>query len=67
MAVFNTIELTGVSADGWSEAAREALHEARKTIRGINKVEIIGTSARVDDGAITEDHTHVRIIFEVER
>jgi dodecin len=67
MAVLNTIDLTGVSADGWSEAATEALREAAKTIRRINKLEVMATSAVIEDGVITEYHTELRIFFEVER
>jgi dodecin len=67
MTVMNTLELTGVSADGWSDAAREAVREAAKTIRHINKVEILGTRALIEDGTITEYHTDVRLFFEVER
>lgn len=67
MAVMNTIDLTGVSADGWNEAAAEAVREASKTIRGINKLQVTGTSAVVEGGTITEYHTEVRIFFEVER
>ncbi len=65
--VFNTIDLTGVSADGWSEAARAALAEASKTIRGISKMEIMETRAVIEEGTIVEYHTDVRIFFEVER
>jgi flavin-binding protein dodecin len=67
VAVINTIDLTGVSAEGWGDAAREALREAGRTIRGINKLEVIDTEAVIEDGTITEYHTRVRIYFEVER
>lgn len=66
MAVMNTIELTGVSADGWGDAAREALAEASKTIRRINKLDVISSAAVVEDGVIVEYHTEVRIFFEIE-
>ena len=66
MAVLNTIELTGVSADSWSDAAREALSEASRTIRRITKLDVISTSAVVEDGVIAEYHTEVRIFFEIE-
>ncbi len=46
MAVINTIELEGVSERSWGEAAREALREAAKTIRGINRLEVISRSVR---------------------
>lgn len=66
MAVINTIELTGVSADSWGDAARQAVVEASKTIRHITKMEVLATSAVIEDGAIVEYHTEVRIYFEVE-
>lgn len=66
MAVLNTIELTGVSAEGWGDAAHAALAEASRTIRRINKMDVISTSATVEDGVIAEYHTEVRIFFEIE-
>jgi len=66
MSVLNTIDLTGVSAESWSDAAREALREASRTIRQITKLEVRGTSAVVDGETITEYHTEVRIFFEIE-
>lgn len=66
MAVMNTIDLTGVSADGWAQAAGEALREASRTIRHINKCDVIACTAVVEDGVITEYHTEVRLFFDVE-
>ncbi len=65
--VLNTIDLTGVSADGWSDAAQSALIEASKTIRGITRMDVLGTRAVIEGGAIAEYHTEVRIFFEIER
>jgi flavin-binding protein dodecin len=59
--------LTGVSADGWSDAATQALREAGRTIRQISKMDVISTSAVIEDGVIVEYHTDVRIFFEIER
>lgn len=67
MPVINTVDLTGVSADGWADAAKQALREAGRTIRRISKMDVISTSAVVEDGVITEYHTDVRIFFEIER
>ena len=66
MAVINTLELEGVSPEGWGAAAREALKEAAKTIRNIQRMEVLGTSATIQDGDIEEFRTEVRIYFEVE-
>jgi flavin-binding protein dodecin len=66
MAVINTIELEGVSDKGWGDAAREALKEAGKTIRGIHRLEVLKTSTRVEGERIAEYRTEVRLYFTVE-
>ncbi len=66
MAVINTLELEGVSDKSWGDAAREALREAAKTIRHINRLEVLGTSTSVREGVITEYRTQVRLYFRVE-
>ena len=67
MPVINAIELEGVSEQSWGEAAREALREAAKTIRGINKLEVLSTGTQVKDNRIVEYRTQVRIYFTIER
>ncbi len=66
MAVLNSIELEGVSDDSWNAAAHEALREAAKTLRLIRRMEVLGTSASVRDGNVTEYRTQVRLYFEIE-
>jgi dodecin len=67
MAVIKTIDLVGVSTESWRDAAQQALAEAAKTIRGIEGMDILETSANVDQGAMSEYLTHVRIRFRIER
>jgi dodecin len=67
VAVLNTIELEGVSSEGWREAANEALTEAARTLRSIRRMDVLGTSAIVQDGQITEYRAQVRLTFEVNR
>lgn len=67
MSVIKTIDLVGVSETSWRDAAQQALAEAAKTIRGIESMDIIETSATVADGQIAEYHTHVTIRFRIER
>jgi len=67
MAVIKTIDLVGVSEVGWEDAARRALDEATKTLRGVESVTVLNSSAKVEDGEISEYHTHVRIHFRISR
>jgi dodecin len=67
MAVIKTIDLVGVSTESWGDAARQALREASKTLRGIQGFDVLETSATVEDNEIAEYHTHVRIRFRLER
>jgi flavin-binding protein dodecin len=67
MAVIKTIDLVGVSSESWRDAAAQALAEAAKTLRGIEGMEVLETSATVDGDQIREYHTHVRIKFRIER
>ena len=67
MAVIKTIDLVGVSTESWRDAAQAALQEASKTLRGIEGMEILETSAVVEGDKIKEFQTHVRIRFRLER
>jgi flavin-binding protein dodecin len=60
------MELEGISEKSWGEAAREALREAAKTIRHINKLEVLGTSTEIEDNQVVRYRTQVRLYFEVE-
>src|SRR5438132_14398551 len=48
MSVSKTIDLVGVSTQSWREAAQAALQEAAKTLRGIEGMEVLETSAVVE-------------------
>ncbi|MBW3618782.1 MAG: dodecin family protein [Actinobacteria bacterium] len=67
MAVIKTIDLVGVSTESWRDAAQKALEEASKTLRGVEGFNVLDTSAVVEDGQISEYHTHIRIKFRIAR
>lgn len=67
MAVIKSIDLVGVSTESWRDASQAALAEAAKTLRGIEGMEVLETSAVVDGDKIKEYHTHVRIRFRLDR
>ncbi len=66
MAVLKILELVGTSKQGWSDAAREAVNEAAKTVRGIETVEVVQSKAVVQNNKLTEYQVLVRIGFRIE-
>jgi flavin-binding protein dodecin len=66
MPVINTLELEGVSEKSWGEAAREALREAARTIRNINRLEVLSTGTEIEGDQIARYRTTVRLYFTVE-
>jgi dodecin len=67
VAVIKTIDLVGVSTESWRDAAHQALDEATRTLRGVEGFDVLETSATVEDGRISEYHTHIRVRFRISR
>jgi len=65
-AVVRVIELVGVSSESWSAAARQAVARASQTLRHITGLEVLKSTAVVQDGKITEYHVNVKVAFLVE-
>lgn len=67
MPVIKVIELVGNSKVSWEDAAKNAVAEAAQTVRGITGIDVVGQTAVVENGVITEYRTNVKIAFVVER
>ena len=66
--VVKVMELVGSSPQSFSDAVRNAVKEAAKTIRGIQGVEVLQSNATVgDNGELTLYKVNVKIAFLVER
>jgi flavin-binding protein dodecin len=65
--IVKIIDLIGSSDKSWSDAAKQAVAQASQTIRGINGIDVVSSSATVKDGEISEYRVTVRIAFPVER
>lgn len=59
-------EMVGSSPDSFSDAVRQAVATASRTVRNIREVEVVKSTARVTDGQITEYRVEVKIHFEYE-
>ncbi len=65
--VAKVIQLVGTSDQSFSDAVRVAVSEASKTLRGISGVDVVGSTAEVSDGEITNYRVTVNIAFNLER
>ena len=65
MAVTKIIELVGSSNESSDDAVRQALEEARRTLRNIKAVDVVSTGLRGEN--LDEWRALVRISFLVER
>ena len=66
MGVIIVREVVGTSPKSWSDAARQAVATASRTVRNIKTVEVVHSSAIVEDGEIVEYRVDLKIGFEYE-
>ncbi len=66
MGVIIVREMVGTSPKSWSDAARQAVATASRTVRNIKSVEVVHSSAIVEDGEIVEYRVDIKIGFEYE-
>jgi flavin-binding protein dodecin len=59
-------EMVGTSPRSWSDAAQQAVATASKTVRNIRSIEVVKSSARIEDGEIIEYQVEVKLHFEYE-
>ena len=66
MGVIIIREMVGTSPRSWSDAARVAVATASRTVRNIRTVEVVKSTAIVDDNEIVEYRVELKIGFEYE-
>jgi dodecin len=67
MAVGKIIEVVASSKTSWEDAAKEAIGEAAKSVRGITGIDIQDWTAKVKDNKIIEYRVNAKIVFGVEK
>ncbi len=65
MSVVKIIELVGASTKSSDDAVRQALEEARATLRNIKAIDVVSTGLRGEN--LDEWRAHIRVAFLVER
>jgi dodecin len=66
MGVIIIREMVGTSPASWSDAARQAVATASRTVRNIRTVEVVKSTAIVENGEIVEYLVDLKIGFEYE-
>lgn len=66
MGVLIVREMVGTSPRSWSDAARRAVATAARTVRNIRVVEVVKSTAHVENGEIVEYRVDLKISFEYE-
>jgi len=66
MGVVIIRELVGTSPRSWSDAARQAVATAARTVRNIRDIEVVKSTARVENGEIVEYRVELKLFFEYE-
>ena len=67
MAVVKVTELLAESEEGWEDAARQAVAEASKTLRGIRSVYVSELQATVENDKVKSFRANVKVSFVLER
>jgi dodecin len=63
--VVKIIEVVGVSAKGFEDAVTSGVERASKTVEHITGVDVIGQTAKVENGKVTEYHVNMKLAFVV--
>jgi len=66
MGVIIVREMVGTSSHSWSDAARQAVALASKTVRNIKSIEVVQSTAVVENGQIVEYRVQLKLDFEYE-
>lgn len=64
--VFKSIELVGVSTDGFDAAVRVAVKRASESMRALRWLEVMDQRAYIKGGDVQEFQVTVRVWFELE-
>jgi flavin-binding protein dodecin len=67
MVVYKIIDIVGISDTSFADAAKNAVDEAAKTVRGIRRAEVVKLDLKVEGDAVTKYRAEMRISFEIEK
>jgi hypothetical protein len=66
MTIYKVINVVGESNQGFSDAVKNAVNQAMKTIKNIKYAEIERFTTKIEDDTIVSYRAEAKISFEVE-
>ena len=66
MAILKVIEILAESDKSWEDAAKRAIKDASKTVRGIKSIYVKNLEATVENGQIKRYRINAKISFALE-
>jgi flavin-binding protein dodecin len=67
MGIYKIIDIVGTSEKSFSEAAKNAIIEATKTVREIRRAEVTKFDVKIVNDKISLYRAEMKISFEIER
>jgi flavin-binding protein dodecin len=65
-SVYRIVDVVGVSAVSWEDAAKRAVETAAKSLRDLRIAEVTKMDVKVDDGEVTAFRTRLALSFKYE-
>ncbi|MFW6121361.1 MAG: dodecin family protein [Petrotogales bacterium] len=67
MGVYKIIDIVGTSSKSFSDAAKNAVIEAARTVKNIRRAEVTKFDVKVENDEVTLYRAEMNISFEIER
>jgi len=67
MVVYKIIDIVGISETSFADAAKNAVDEAAKTVRGIKRAEVAKFDLKVDNDQVAKYRAEVKVSFEIQK
>lgn len=67
MSIYKIIDIVGISDKSFSDAAKNAVEEAAKTVKRIKRAEVRKFDTKIEDDKVVLYRAELNIAFEIER
>jgi hypothetical protein len=64
--IYKSVEITGSSPDGVTEAINAAIAKASQSLRNLDWFEVVGVRGHIDDGGVNHFQVTMKIGFRLE-